>query len=416
MQHQPITISAVRIMLPFCFGYMLSYFSRNIAAILADDFSMEFAISANSLGLLTSAYFLAFALCQLPLGVLLDKFSPARTEAAFLSLAALGALLSALAQDSIMLSAGRIMMGFGVSACLMAAYRAIIDYFPKRQVPFLNSCILVCGGMGAMFSGWPPTAGFVQDFGWRNVFLILAAGFVLCMILLLVLVPLPERIKNPPEPTKQSPNLLLGMVEIASSRHFWHIMPAAAMTQGILLAISGLWIVPWLMHTEGYTLEQTSFLLVFISAAMVAGQLLAGWIGSQAGGTIPALRRLFLIGVILSVASILLISTRPDIPTIMLWLSFMLFAPFTMLAYPMLVQKFPPEYAGRVITLLNFAVFAFAFLFQWMIGAIIGAIPSNSLEVDFFRFQLAFGTPAVLCLLAILSMLIIEALSEDSTW
>ncbi len=414
MQHQPLTVSAVRVMLPFCFGYMLSYFSRNITAILAEDFSMEFAISANSLGLLTSAYFLAFALCQIPLGVLLDKFSPARTEAAFLSVAAIGALLSALAQEPIMLSIGRIMMGFGVSACLMASYRAIVDYFPKHQIPLLNSVVLVCGGLGALLSGWPPTASFAESFGWRNIFFGLALCFTLCIVLLVVIVPLPERLRKTAEPEDESLSLLNGIIEIASSKHFWHIMPAAAMTQGMLLAINGLWIVPWLMHTDGFTLEQTSILLVFISAAMVVGQLLAGWLGTQAGGTVPALRKLFLIGVIIAVASVLLISTRPNIPTIMLWLSFTLFAPFTMLAYPMLVQKFPPEYAGRVITLLNFAVFAFAFIFQWMIGAIIGAIPSSSLAVDFIRFQIAFGAPAVLCLLGILNMVIIEALSEDS--
>ena len=413
MHHPLLTVSAIRIMLPFGFGYMLSYFSRNITAILAEDFSMEFAISANSLGLLTSAYFLAFALCQLPLGVLLDRFSPARTEATFLSLAALGALLSALAESPVMLSAGRIMMGFGVSACLMASYRAIIDFFPRHQIPFLNSCIFVFGGLGALFSGWPPTAGFVESFGWRNLFFLLAAGFVLCIVLLVFVVPLPDRVKNPDSRQSVSPGLLLGIVKIATSRHFWHIMPTAAILQGVMLAINGLWIVPWLMHTDGFTLEQSTTLLVFVSVAMVVGQLLAGWLGTQAGGTIAALRKLFLIGAVISAVSILAISTRPNVPTMMLWLSFTLFAPFTMLAYPLLIQKFPPEYAGRVITLLNCMIFLCAFLFQWMIGAIIGAIPSNSLEVDMFRFQLAFGVPAVLCLLAVLSMLIIEAFSEE---
>ena len=52
---------------------------------------VDLGLSASQLGLLTSAYFLAFALVQLPVGLLLDRFGPRRVESLLLLVAALGA-------------------------------------------------------------------------------------------------------------------------------------------------------------------------------------------------------------------------------------------------------------------------------------------------------------------------------------
>ena len=56
----------------------------------------DLALNPSALGLLTSAYFLAFAVMQVPVGILLDRFGPRRVEPVLLALAALGATLFAL--------------------------------------------------------------------------------------------------------------------------------------------------------------------------------------------------------------------------------------------------------------------------------------------------------------------------------
>jgi MFS family permease len=90
---------------PFAAGYYLSYFYRYVNAVIAKDLVQDFGLAPADLGLLTSAYFLAFAAFQLPLGVLLDRFGPRRCAAA------VGALTFGLARDLAMLSAGRAFIG-----------------------------------------------------------------------------------------------------------------------------------------------------------------------------------------------------------------------------------------------------------------------------------------------------------------
>ncbi len=74
----------------FASAYFMSYALRAVNAVIAPDLMREFALSNAQLGSLSSAYFFAFALLQLPLGICLDRFGSRRTNALLLVVAALG--------------------------------------------------------------------------------------------------------------------------------------------------------------------------------------------------------------------------------------------------------------------------------------------------------------------------------------
>jgi sugar phosphate permease len=111
------------VFLPFAAGYFLSYFFRNVNAVIAKDLAREFTLEPSDVGLLTSAYFLTFGLFQLPLGVLLDRFGPRRVVATLLCVTAVGAAVFGLAEGLASLALGRALIGLGVSACLMGSLR-----------------------------------------------------------------------------------------------------------------------------------------------------------------------------------------------------------------------------------------------------------------------------------------------------
>src|SRR3990172_11911791 len=85
----PVKLLAT-VWLPFACGYFLSYAFRAINAIISQDLVRDLGLAPAQLGLLTAAYFFTFALAQLPLGVLLDRFGPRRVEAVLLLFAAAG--------------------------------------------------------------------------------------------------------------------------------------------------------------------------------------------------------------------------------------------------------------------------------------------------------------------------------------
>ena len=69
-----LTQKMLFVFLPFSAGYFLSYVYRSTNAILAPYLNQDLGINAEQLGLITSVYYLTFALIQLPLGILIDKY------------------------------------------------------------------------------------------------------------------------------------------------------------------------------------------------------------------------------------------------------------------------------------------------------------------------------------------------------
>ena len=138
------------VVLPFAGGYFLSYLYRSTNAIIAPQLVTEIGLSAGDLGLLTSAYFFAFAAVQLPLGVLLDRFGPRRVQSALLLFAALGAVVFAGGQNRETLAFGRALIGLGVAGSLMSSFKAITIWFPERRWPLINGCFMAMGGLGAV--------------------------------------------------------------------------------------------------------------------------------------------------------------------------------------------------------------------------------------------------------------------------
>ncbi len=142
----------LRVFIPFALGFFLSYLFRTVNAVIAPDLVRDIGVDPASLGLLTSAYFLSFAAFQLPLGVLLDRYGARRVEATLLLFAAAGAFVFARAETLTGLMLGRALIGLGVSACLMAAFKAFTLWFPAERLPLANGIQMISGGVGALVS------------------------------------------------------------------------------------------------------------------------------------------------------------------------------------------------------------------------------------------------------------------------
>ena len=86
---------------------------RSANAIIEQDLVVHIRLSPAELGLVTAAYLGAFAVFQLPLSILLDKYGLTRVSTALLSVAAVGTLLFSMSQSAEALTAGRATIGLG---------------------------------------------------------------------------------------------------------------------------------------------------------------------------------------------------------------------------------------------------------------------------------------------------------------
>lgn len=235
-----------RVFLPFALGYFLSYLFRTVNAVIGPTLVDELGLSAGGLGLLTSAYFIAFAAAQLPLGFFLDSRGPRRTEAGLLIIAAAGALVFSLGEGLWGLVLGRAMIGLGVAACLMASFKAMVEWFPRDKLPLANGFIMASGGLGAI-AATAPTQLLVAEVGWRYGFVALAIATLAAALILWTVVPEKPRDTGRVGVGEQ----LGGLRQVYGSLAFWRIAPITALSQGTFLAIQTLWAGPWLRDVAG---------------------------------------------------------------------------------------------------------------------------------------------------------------------
>ena len=209
----------LRIFLPFGLGYFLSYLYRTVNAVIAPNLVQDIGLDPANLGLLTSSYFLTFAAFQLPLGILLDRYGPRRVEAGLLLFAATGAFIFAQAESLMGLMLGRALIGFGVSACLMAAFKAFTIWLPPERLPLANGIQMVSGGIGAL-AATTPVELTLQFTDWRGVFLILSGLTVTSAIFLFLVVPEKESAQTTGENFRKQ---FVGIKTVFTSRIFWRI-------------------------------------------------------------------------------------------------------------------------------------------------------------------------------------------------
>lgn len=354
---------AMRMFIIFAAAYVMSYAFRAINAVIAQPLVQELGLTAGQLGFLASAYFLSFAIMQLPVGVMLDRYGPRRVEAVLIGFAALGALLFAVADSYLVLWLGRALIGVGVSACLMAAVKAYSLYFRPHMQASLSSWMLVAGSLGALTVTTPVEAA-LPALGWRGVFGVAA---VLCVLAGLALwFALPALFK--PQKTQSVADMAQGYRAIYAHPHFWRVAPLAMITQGGFMAFHGLWVGPWFTNVIGVSNAQAAQNMFWISAVLMLGYLALGFLTkrvSKAGGDED---QIMLIGMGLSLLVFAVQIVQGEQSSLCGWLVHAFLISSGIMTYATCNKPFPKKLTGRSSTALNLLIFIGAFSIQWGIG------------------------------------------------
>ena len=355
---------------PFAAGYFLSYFFRNVNAVIARDLAREFSLGPAELGLLTSTYLLAFAAFQLPLGVLLDRYGPRRVVAALMCVTAAGALAFGLARDVAALSVGRALIGVGVSAGLMGSIKAFTLWFPLSRIATLNGLMLAVGGIGAM-SATAPVEALLGPFGWRNLFFGLAALSLGAAGLIFLAVPEKEL------PARGAPlaQLVAAFRLIFASGLFWRITLPLIAGHGTYQALQGLWLAPWLYDVAGLERAQVANYLLLTTAAYTAGSIAVGVLSDGLARLGVSRLTVYKLGLSLALAMFLAIAAGVTAPLAALLAAYGCSLITASLCYALFAQHFPAEIGGRVNTASNLLLFSCSFAFQWGIGAVLRLYP-----------------------------------------
>lgn len=381
----PASAVAVRVFLSFAAAYLMSYALRSINAALAPLLADDLSLSAGSLGWLSSAFFLSFAIMQWPLGVWLDKYGSKITEALLLCIAAGGTLIMAVSDSLSMLSFGRILIGIGMAACLMAPYSYFRRHFAANRQAQLAMWMLVAGTLGALAST-RPALSMAEWLGWRSLFYLSTLLLLGCALAIWLLIPNdrpPAKAASnqhpspPPGPSSaEHTDAADSFLRILLHPHMMRVIPTTLVFSGGFTALHSLWAGPWMTDILGMSpIQAGNTLLIFnitLLLSYVAMSFASPWLENR---KFP-LEKQSVIGLFWFSGLLWVIILWQDPAAWWCWVVMTIGIPAVLILQTQTALLFPRQVAGRVLTTFNLVMFVGAFLLQWGIGLVVDLFQS----------------------------------------
>ena len=386
---------AILVFFVFACGYFISCLLRAITATLSPLLTAEFNLLAGDLGLLAGGYFLGFASMQIPLGYLLDKHGPKNIVSSFLLIAIVGTASFALAQSFAGLLISRILIGVGVSACLMGPLTGYRIWFADEYQQRGNSWMLMIASTGFVFSTLPVQI-LLPIFGWRWIFGgITILIFIVIILILLFIPPWKSKVDNKDEKNIGS------LSDVWKNKFFRSTIPLGLFNYGGMIAIQTLWAGPWMVRVAGYNPLESATGLFWINTTMLIAFFVWGYILPKITKLGLETIKLMKFGLPISYLSLLVIIISGENAGAIHFTIYILTSIVLTLTQPAVALSFPTSLAGKSLTSFNLLIFLGTFIMQWGIGLIID-LSQYLGKGEIQSFQISFSFYLLICILSYL--------------
>lgn len=386
---------AIVVFLVFALAYFISTLIRASTATLSPIFSQELGLKAGDLGLLAGGYFLGFAAMQLPNGIFLDKFGPKKIILFFLTIALFSTIAFSKSESFLSLLISRILIGIGVSVCLMAPLTGYRRWLALDQQQRANAWMLMSGALG-MLASTLPIQLLLPEIGWRNIFLILAGLILITIILIILIIPSWEKTETPIEDKGLS-----SYKTIWTHPYFLSLVPLGFFNYGGLQAIQTLWAGPWMTNVSGYTPIQAAINLFWLNLSMLVTFFIWGFINPYFHKKGISTDKIIIAGVPLSFLALGFIIYSGTNVSGLHFALFLIASVFVSLAQPAVGMTFPNAIAGKALSSYNLVLFLGTFTVQWAIGVLIDLFKSFGYNT-ILSYQISFSIFALCCTLSYL--------------
>lgn len=300
---------------------------------MVPELSESFAIGSAMLSSLSAAYFFAYALAQVPVGILIDRYNTRTLLALACCAIALSSIAFAYSESYILASYCRIIIGLGSAFAFVGCLKLAADWFPANKFAFIVGLTNLLGVMGAIIGG-TPLAYAVEVFGWRNI--MYGSGIIGLIITLLLLQVLPKtknRIHNHNKnvvKTNKQPKLLDNFLIVIENKQTWLIAIFASCMVAPIVSYSELWGVTYLTNVYALSRPLAANITTLTFIGIAIGGPTIGWLSDHW----QKRTNFMFIGMLGAVLSISLILFGPILP---LWLVYILHVSFGVFTSSMLL-------------------------------------------------------------------------------
>ncbi|MFW0794521.1 MFS transporter [Gordonia sp. CPCC 205515] len=187
MTAAPRTSQAMAIWLVGLAVYFVAVLHRSSLAVAGLLAAERFDISASQLSTFVVLQLLVYALMQVPVGLLVDRFGPRRVLLTGTLILTCAQLSFAFADNYVWALSSRFFVGVGDAMTFVCVLRLVTIWFPTRRIPLMTQLTGVLGQLGAVAAAVPMTWA-LSTLGWTHAYLLTAALGAILLVAALVMV------------------------------------------------------------------------------------------------------------------------------------------------------------------------------------------------------------------------------------
>ena len=352
--------------------YLYEFFARVAPSVMEGTLQKEFSMNASGLGFVMGLYYLAYAPMQLVVGITLDRFGSRKLLSSAAIIAGVGCLAFALAETTVILGLGRIMLGIGSSFAYVGAVYVATVWFPRRKLAFIMGMTAALGTLGAAL-GQAPLELAVQEYGWRSAMYTAALGGLVIAIMIWFIVPRrPDWFLKLAEiESKESKDSMFeGLREVVSNGQTWLVSIISLLLYVPLSTFGALWGDEFIITSSGVSKESAAWAMTMLFLSFAVGGPLLGWLSDK-----YKTRRLpmFLGGALCaaSMGMLLLASFLPFWITVLFLILSGFFAGSQAITFATAVEQHRSTCKATAVAFVNVFVMLGGFILQPAFGAVL---------------------------------------------
>jgi sugar phosphate permease len=402
--------------------YLYEYILRASPAVLENFLMQDYAITATTVGVITSAYYWAYTPLQLPCGVIVDHLGARRVIMYSIFLCVLGCYFFSQSDSVYTAILGRVFMGAGSACAYISCAKIGAEWFNSDRFALIAGIGMFMGTVGGSLNA--VTSMLVESFEWRGAMMILGVvGIGIFALAWIVMSDSPDAAnakkavksnKAEEKPRMFATDTLFEGLKIAMSNpQNWLIGIYGCVMYLPLCAFAELWGVRYLKLLYGIDSTIAASACVGVFIGMGVGSILGAWISNK----IQSRTRVMSIAALGTLACFAVVFYVPDLsfPTmrIVLFLGGLLSGGQT-LYFVTIKENMPNRYAATAIGFTNAFVMSSAILFQPLLGFILDAAWDGAVDVDgvpvytIENFKIAFSAVMIAFVLGWIVMLFVR--------
>ena len=321
--------------------------------VLQQPIQTSFGLTTGQMGNIASAYFYANCLFLIPVGLLLDRYSPRLLMLYTLVYTSIAVYVIGHSDSIVILAIMRFVMGIGGAFSFISCVRIASNWFLGKEMGLATGIIAAMGMLGGLVVQ-TPFMRLIQLVGWQHsLWALIGLSAVVFLILFFLVQDAPKHAQiETKEETSQNITIGAGLKLILAKWQNWFFAIYAGMINIPIFLLGALWGSSYFINVHHFSATIASAIVLFLFVGQMLGAPMIGYL-SERGFSKKGWMLLCAVLSIIFIFIALHAGDRGYIFYMLLMFGIGFVSGAQILGYAMIIQYNPPAISGTAASLIS---------------------------------------------------------------